>query len=130
MNWAKNKFYIILGVAVLVVIYTYTMRPSGLIQQDKLIDWIDQGYTKQFCTVVYPRLADCMTLTTKQCPDVAKAQISECIAASKDDLPKAIEPFAAKKIYDSFAKCFEIKLHEEVLQHYMVSTPDCIQRME
>lgn len=125
MELLKNKLLIFGLIVVALVLVIVLSRPSDKVDQDKLITWVANGYSQQFCSAIYPRIAACVTLQTKECMNLAQSKINECIEAGKEDLPRSVEQSEAKKIYDSFAQCFQKKMHEEIKQNYIVPSSEC-----
>lgn len=127
----KDKLYIgIIVVALAAAGYFWYSKLKAQVKQSSIISWVKNGYAQQFCSVIYPHLANCLTLSATDCNKVATAQINACIDASKSDLPESTDQKNAKKIYDSFRQCFQSKMHDAILQSYAVDTPECLQRLK
>lgn len=124
MELSKNKLYLFLFlIAIIFVVWIYW--PKTEISKGRLNNWIIDGYTQQFCNVIYPRLQQCVTFGANACPRIAEQEISACLAQRTNDLTGVKDQAAAKKIYDSFMECFRSNIHTTILNSYMVDTPEC-----
>ncbi len=131
MEILKNKLYLSLLILLLLggaIAYAYW--PKQAVSKDSLEKWISDGYSQQFCKVVYPKLSNCLTLSVNDCQSVAEEQIATCLAADAQDLPTKTDPESAKKIYASYAKCFMQNMHDIILDDYLVDSPDCQELMQ
>ncbi len=131
MEILKNKSYLSLLILLLLggaIAYAYW--PKQAVPKDSLKKWISDGYSQQFCKVVYPKLSNCLTLSVSDCQSVAEEQIATCLADNAKDLPTKTDPATAKQIYSSYAKCFMQNMHDVILDEYLIDSPDCQARMQ
>lgn len=130
MEIFKNKLFLVFLFAGAILLTSIIMRPSHKVSQDKIAEWITQGYAKQFCSVIYPNLAKCITLQVSQCLTTASSMAAGCVTQHKNELPPSANQDEAKKIYDQFGQCFIDGMHDLLLQKYMVNTPECQQKLQ
>lgn len=130
MEILKNKFFLVFLFAGALLLLSIIMRPSHKVDQDKMAEWITQGYAKQFCSVIYPNIAKCVTLQVSQCLATASNVAAGCVTARKADLPDSANQTEAKKIYDEFGSCFIDGMHDLIQQKYLVETPECQQLLK
>ena len=130
MEIFKNKLFLLFLAAGLVLLFSIYMRPGSPVKQDKMQEWIAQGYSKQFCSSVYPKIANCLTLQISQCLSVASKEIAICVTDRKDDIPSSATQAEAKEIYNSFKGCFARRMHNQLMQNYVVNTADCYEMMK
>lgn len=126
MQIFKNKFFLFV-LSVLVVGGAFIMfRPaSETMSKDAMKAWIQVGYAKQFCDVVYPNVASCLTIDANQCLSFANQQLEPCIESITANLPEVIANEDSKTIYKSVSQCFEQNMHKVLLEQYLVETPEC-----
>ena len=125
MKKKLNKLFILLIIAILAALVgIYLKVMPKYVGRDNLVNKINSSYPVQFCNVIYPHIATCVTFTASQCQDIAKPQIAACVAADTS-IPSVLTSDDAQKRYESYSKCFATKMHELILQKYVVQTPQC-----
>lgn len=126
MQIFKNKFFSV-GLAVLTIIGVYFVfkPPEDTITKDALRAWIQVGYAKQFCDVIYPNVANCLTIDPNQCISFANQQLQPCIDSITKDLADTIKSEDSKTIYKSVSQCFEKNMRNGLLEKYLLNTPEC-----
>lgn len=130
MEIFKNKFFLVFLFAGALLLLSIVMRPSHKVNQDQIAEWITQGYAKQFCAVIYPNIAKCVTLQVSQCLATASSVAAGCVTDRKSDLPKSANQTEAKKIYDDVGPCFINGMHDLLHQKYLVETPECQEKLK
>lgn len=130
MNWSKNKLLLALFVAGVAIIASFWMRshPKKINQADLVIK-ITQGYVQQFCNIIYPNISNCVTLSVDECANAAKETIELCIGENSDNLQGTHSQTEAQKIYNVLGECFANKMHDLIMQRYLLDTPECRQKL-
>lgn len=130
MKLLKNKLFVALLIAGIAVLGSFLLRwlPKKL-DPSNLVIKIENGYTSQFCNIIYPQLSNCVTLPISDCPIVAKEQINICIKQNADKLQNASNKEEANKLYDGLGECFAKNMHDLILQKYLINTPECQQKL-
>lgn len=126
----SNKMIIILLLVLSITIpaiFIYRDRQGMSIKE--LNEWIITGYTKQFCSVVFPQLADCVTLASTGCEAVATQTITACTNEYVAD-GKFFSPEEAQEKYKEAGMCFQRNMHDIIMQQYLVSSEVCKQKMK
>lgn len=131
MQLFENKVFtrssiVILAVTALWVWYT---RPVNSISRVELLAWIETGYTAQFCSVIYPHFADCVTVTKDSCAGLVAVTLNPCLEELAGSLPDKIEPADKQKYYTQAGACFEANIHAELLQNHLIDSPECRQKL-
>ncbi len=130
MGIFKNKLFILLIVLLVIVFVGVCARGTHKeITQTKFIAWVTEGYSQQFCRVIYPRVANCVTFQHKDCIEIASDQINSCVESKKSSLPGTLSDVDAQKTYSTFADCFEKNMHKKIVQDYLIKTPECEHRL-
>jgi hypothetical protein len=130
MNMFNNKILLFCAAVCAIVGLFLAFRPSpGTVSPEKLVAWIKNGYSQQFCRAIYPHLAKCITLKKENCVYVASTQVDTCIATTHVKLPDSSSPEQAKEIYASLEQCFQTQIHSELTKNYLINTPECVQMM-
>jgi len=126
MQIFKNKFFLV-GLAVLVILGVYFLfKPTeDIITKDALRAWIQVGYAKQFCGVIYPNVANCLTIDSNQCISFANQQLQPCIDSITKDLPDVVKSADSKTIYKSISQCFEENMRKGLLEKYLINSQEC-----
>ncbi len=128
-KFIQYKLYLfVLSGAVLIYAIWYN-QPSDKVTHSVLLNRIRAGYPDQFCQVIFPRIANCVSLAQPNCKSIASAQLEPCINKMQDNIPSSTSAENAKKIYDSLSKCFADNMHQTLLQNYYVDKPECAQIM-
>jgi len=126
MQIFKNKFFLTGGIVLIIVATFFIFKPAeDTIAKDALRSWIQVGYAKQFCNVVYPNLANCLTIDPRQCLAFANQQLQPCIDSITANLSDTINREDGKTIYKSVSQCFAQNMHKGLLEKYLVDTPEC-----
>jgi hypothetical protein len=127
----KNKLIILLVGAALLAVFSYWRYDSRkqTYTQDQLFAWIEQGYSRQFCSVVFPNIANCVTATVEQCPQIVRNALAQCVANLKVGLGGRIAKGEAEDVYKRAAVCFEMNIHTNIMQEFLVQTQECIDLM-
>src|SRR5688572_24159780 len=122
MQIFKNKFFLVALIALLIAGLYFMFRPTAdKLTKDALIAWIQVGYAKQFCSVVYPNVANCLTINSDQCISFANQQLQPCIDSITKNLENTINTEDSKTIYKSVSQCFEQNMHKGLLEKYLVN---------
>lgn len=126
MQIFKNKFFLVVLIALAIVGTYFIFKPTeNTMTKDALKAWIQVGYAKQFCTVVYPNVASCLTIDANQCLAFANQQLQPCIESITNNLSDTINSEDSKTIYKSVSQCFEENMHKGLLEEYVINTPEC-----
>lgn len=125
----KLSVLIIIALAVGMIITSWIRTHNNSMSQEQLLSWIKQGYNKQFCNVVFPRISDCVTLKPDECHNIADAAIDSCLNEINATLGATFSEEESKDIYKSVAGCFERNTHDQLMQQYLIHTEECMRRM-
>lgn len=122
-----------LGIGLLVVMVVlgiwWLKQPRDLIKQQDLLSKIQGGYTQQFCGVIFPRIAGCVSITAEKCPNLVAKHLDACLLQLKLDLPTAVTAAEGKVIYDKVGECFQKDIHDDLTTNFMANTEECRQRL-
>lgn len=125
MRAKPSKLFIVLIIAIiLALVGIYLKVLPNYVSRDSLMKKINTSYPLQFCNVIYPHIAHCVTFSAAQCQDIAKPEIASCVAADTS-VPNLLTNTEAQKRYESYSECFANKMHETILKQYAVQTPEC-----
>jgi hypothetical protein len=112
--------------ALIILCVYFTFKPTeDTITKDALRTWIQVGYAKQFCNVIYPNVANCITIDSNQCISFANQQLEPCIDSIIKNLAATIKSEDSKTIYNSVSQCFEENMRKGLLEKYLVNTKEC-----
>ncbi len=126
MQIFKNKFFITASIIAVIVGGYYVFNPTeDTLTKDALKSWIQVGYAKQFCDVIYPNVASCLTIDANQCISFANQQLQPCIDSITHNLANIIKTEDSKAIYKSVSLCFQENMRKGLLEKYLVNTPEC-----
>lgn len=100
------------------------------VSQEQVLEWIQDGYPSQFCTTIYPKLADCVSFTVTECEAIAEQQVQPCIDAIVQEMPQTMTKQESEKYYRSTSACFEKNMHQHLLDQYVIDSDECRQRMQ
>ncbi len=129
MDIFKNKLFITVLLAIAVAAGSYWYQSPNLLSKDKLESWIIVGHSQQFCNVIYPRIQHCLKFEQPACLAIAKEQITNCFNLNKVKMPKYISGSEAKNWYQTNTSCFQNKMQTELIDNYLIKTPECRQRL-
>lgn len=129
-----ERKYIFAGAAIILLIasvgwWSYASSRDPKVSQEQVIKWINEGYPAQFCTAIYPHLADCMTFSIAECEGIAASQIQPCVNELLETIPQSMTKKESQGFYRSASACFEKNMHKHLYNNYLVNTPECRQRM-
>jgi hypothetical protein len=110
---------------IILSVYLSFKPEEDSITKDALRAWIQVGYAKQFCNVIYPNVANCLTIDPNQCISFANQQLEPCIDSITKDLSATINSEDSKTIYKSVSRCFEENMRKGLLEKYLVNTKEC-----
>lgn len=126
MQRFKNKLSIMaLSVIIIIGVFFILQPSSNTMTKDSLKEWMRASYSRQFCEVIYPNVSSCLTMSADQCIFVANKQLQPCIDSLTANLPETIKGEDTKTIYESVSRCFEAGMHKELLEQYLIQTPEC-----
>jgi len=116
-------------VVMIVVGIWWLKQPRDLIKQGDLLAKIQGGYTQQFCGVIFPRIASCVTVTLEKCSNLVAKHLDACLLQLKLDLPNAVTAVEGKVIYDKVGECFQKDIHDDLTTNFMINSDECRQRL-
>lgn len=127
----KNKLVVLLLFAVLLTAFSYwryTYRKQTY-TQDQLFTWIETGYSQHFCNVVFPNFASCVTASVLQCPQLVHEALEPCVANLKIGLSATIKKQDVEELYARVGECFEMNIHSNIVNQFLVKSQECIDMM-
>lgn len=129
MEILKNKLTLGIIAILLFIIIGWLYWPHATVKKEKLTNWVANGYTQQFCKVIYPQVSSCVTFSANECSAIAKEQINDCITKSNAEIPESANAEKANQVYRSFAECFQKNMQQTILSKYLEDTAECRERM-
>lgn len=130
MTVFKNKLFVLLFVTLTICAFSWQwLYQRSQVTKQELLVKIEDGYTRQFCNIIFPHISDCVTLPQTGCNDFANKTLDACTADLNNSLPDRLSSVKAKEIYEKVAACFELNAHAELRINYAIDTPECRQKL-
>ena len=129
MKLSSIQLSVLLIVASLICGFSWYKFKQQYITQQELFAQIESAYSRQFCTVVFPNLKTCLMATVEQCLALVQTAIRPCFDSLKKALPENINKNVFKETHARVAECFEINMHNEIMQKYLVKSKECWDKM-
>jgi len=122
---SDKRFVIVSGILIIILGIWWFKKPSDQISQEDLLSRVQRGYTQQFCNVIFPRIANCVTANAERCPNLVAKHLDGCLLQLKLDLPSSVGNEEGKAIYEKIGACFEKGIHDDLVKNYMINTDEC-----
>jgi hypothetical protein len=126
----SNKLIFFLIVAIGIAAATFfILEREPQITSDELVKSEIEGYPSQFCTIVFPNIAECVTFSPDDCKDIATPAITACTEDQKATLKSSYSKIDAAEEYKKIGDCFQQNMHDTLMGQYIVPSEECWQKM-
>ncbi len=127
--FSKYRVPLIIGCALVALSFWWGYKNSDQVSQERVLQWIQQGYPSQFCTAIYPNLKDCVNFSVQQCETIAAEQLQPCVDELATKIPQSMTKTESNRYYGEASFCFEQNMHQHILEKYLIDSDECRQRM-